>query len=78
MRLFRPDRVAAIAFHRVGNNGIGFVIFAGCVDGTPRLVSTPRGVSVAQADVRQILDTTSFSEIANRLGWRPPFGGVNG
>jgi hypothetical protein len=76
LRLVRRDQVVGVTFHRVGNDRTGFVVFAGCVDGTPRLVSTPRGVSVAVPDVRHILNTTAFPDIAGRLGWRAPFGVV--
>lgn len=72
-RVYRRETIAAVSFHREGHS-TGFVLFIGCVSGAPRIVSTPRGVTVEPRAIRQVLDDHTFVQIANRLDWRAPFG----
>lgn len=71
-RVYRRESIAAVSFHREGR-ATGFVLFVGCVGNGPRIVSTPRGVTVEPRAIREVLDDHTFGQIANRLDWRPAF-----
>lgn len=71
-RVYRRESIAAVSFHREGRS-TGFVLFVGCVGNGPRIVSTPRGVTVEPRAIREVLDDHTFGQIANRLDWRPAF-----
>lgn len=62
-----------MAFHREDHLKRGFIIFVGCVRGTPTFVTTERGVSIAFEDIRVVLNNRSFLEIASALHWAVAF-----
>ena len=70
---YRRPTTVAVAFHREDHLKRGFIIFVGCVRGTPTFVTTERGVSIAFEDIRVVLNNRSFLEIASALHWAVAF-----
>lgn len=73
LEVYRRSTAVAVAFHHEDSPKRGFIIFVGCAKGVPVFVTTERGVSVAPDDIRAVLNTRSFVDIATALHWAVAF-----
>jgi len=73
LEVYRRPTTVAVAFHREAQDKRGFIVFVGCVKGTPTFVATQRGVSVAPDDIRAVINNRTFLDIASALHWAVAF-----